>query len=217
MGLFLSLSGVVGGSAEGLASAVNQYLAGKSGRLLSAGSEPSEETAVIAASPRGASIRYPGDFMDWDEASQFLSTEMRAPVFSLHIHDGDLWMFRLFVAGCEVTHFNPLPDYWGEVDARELANWQGDANEIVRHVPDVSASDIERYLVRWNAADEGDGKAYPDDEFPTGSDWQMTDFMRRIGLPYPDDDKHRQTFRIVAGREAIGNATPPARKWWKFW
>jgi hypothetical protein len=32
-----------------------------------------------------------------------------------------------------------------------------------------------------------EGKAYPADEFEYGSDWQMADFMRAVGLEYPID------------------------------
>ena len=28
-------------------------------------------------------------------------------------------------------------------------------------------------------------KAYPDDEYPYGECWQLTDFLRKLGTPYP--------------------------------
>jgi hypothetical protein len=46
--------------------------------------------------------------------------------------------------------------------------------------------DISCYLTRWDLEDPHDRKAYPDDEFPMGLDWQVVDFMRKLGLIYPD-------------------------------
>lgn len=55
----------------------------------------------------------------------------------------------------------------------------------------------------WDAVATGDDKAYPDDEFPMGSDWQMCDFTRALGLPYPLDDAGNilgQAFRLTHAR-----------------
>jgi len=52
--------------------------------------------------------------LEWDESSAFLSRELQAPVFSFHIHDGDLWMYILHVNGLAVDQFNPVPDYWDD-------------------------------------------------------------------------------------------------------
>jgi hypothetical protein len=47
---------------------------------------------------------------------------------------------------------------------------------------------IGNYLFDWDLDDEDPDKAYPDDEFPFNDCWQVTDFMRRLGLIYPVDD-----------------------------
>lgn len=142
---------------------------------------------VLATGRSGETIFYPADFMDWEPAAAFLSTQLRKPVFSFHIHDGDFWMFHLYVAGALVTAFNPLPEYWGELPEAELKFMRGDAAALVPHVPGLKVADIERYLRDWDEA-EDTGKAYPDDEFEYGTDWQLVDFMRRLGFVYPLDD-----------------------------
>jgi hypothetical protein len=48
---------------------------------------------------------------------------------------------------------------------------------------------IRNYFVEWTKEiEENQQKAYPDDRFPYGADWQMTDFMKRIGLKFPVGD-----------------------------
>lgn len=54
--------------------------------------------------------------------------------------------------------------------------------EIIAKYFDVEAASIEKYLVHWSE-DMMDKKAYEDDEFGY-EDWQMVDFMRKLGYPY---------------------------------
>jgi len=42
--------------------------------------------------------------------------------------------------------------------------------------------------VRWDLDEPEPLKAYPDDEFSAGEDWQLVDFMRKLGLVYPVSD-----------------------------
>ena len=45
----------------------------------------------------------------------------------------------------------------------------------------------------------GPSKAYADDEFNFGDDWQLLDFMRRLSLPFPlapDGQPVGETFRF---------------------
>jgi hypothetical protein len=36
---------------------------------------------------------------------------------------------------------------------------------------------------------ESQEKAYPEDEFKNGCDWQMCDFIKKLGLIYPMDNE----------------------------
>jgi hypothetical protein len=185
---------------------------------------------VVEEGGGNTTIFYPYDYLEWDKSSQFISRELQAPVFSFHIHDGDLWMYMLYVNGEIVDQFNPIPDYWDEnIDDAEMESWKGDARKIAKYVNAVSPKDIDKYLVRWDLDDEESEKAYPDDEFAQ-EDWQLLDFMGKLGLPYPLDDDGMpkgDTFKLwtkefplkqqpsTATTQVESNAN--RRPWWKFW
>jgi hypothetical protein len=190
MGIFLSMSGVINKEAQEVEISLRNFANSVEGGL--AGEEVEEDhpnLAVISGHALHTSIIYPNDFVEWDDASAFLSKELQTSVFSFHIHDEDLWMFQLFHKGELVTRFNPVPDYWQDViSEQELQSWKGDAAALAGYVPDLAARDIEKYFVRWDALGEED-KAYPEDEFEYGDCWQMVDFMEKIGLDYPIDEE----------------------------
>ena len=193
MGLFLSMSGVVGATHAQVRSALERYVTLNKGELVE---EPlttqDGNCLVISKGVTGVTVLYPGEFYEWDEPSSFLSKETGKPVFSFHIHDGDLWMYVLFENGVVVDQFNPIPDYWQEVDAKERQRWRGNAVEVAKRVPNVSEESIRKYLIPWNddiLECEERKKACPDDVFFYGDDWQLVDFMKRLGLTYPLDEK----------------------------
>jgi hypothetical protein len=193
MGLFLSMSGVVGVSQEPVVDAVRTYAEENDGTLEEAELTIDDDGClVISEGTGGVTVLYPGDFFDWDAAAQYLSKRLRQPVFSFHIHDGDLWMYLLYQNGEVVDQFNPVPDYWQELAENERQSWKGNAIAVARQVPGLAPEQIARYLVQW-----GDDvfetverkKAYPTDQFHYGDDWQLVDFMSKLGLDYPVDDR----------------------------
>ncbi|MGC4006311.1 MAG: hypothetical protein QM811_25600 [Pirellulales bacterium] len=187
MGLFLAMSSVVGAKPAEVAECVAAYAAARNGVFELAAHEPPErEAAFMLASDGGVTLLYPADFTAWDDVSAYLSHALRKPVFSWHIHDGDLWMFVLFVDGAEAIQFNPIPDYWEELTPLARAAWLPSAADVARHVPGVRAERIAPYLVEWPP--EGlPGKAQPEDEFAY-VDWQVVDFLRELGFRYPGVD-----------------------------
>jgi hypothetical protein len=199
MGLFLALSGIIGQTQESTIAALKKYAAKDGGEL-----EPAEydadnnELCVIAEENGNTTVFFLDGYFGMDQASKFLSEELSAPVFALHIHDGDFWIYTLYHDGRIVDQFNPIPDYWDDdISEEELADWQGDAATIVKYVPAVQIKDINRYLVRWDLEVLRPPKAYHTDEFAQ-EDWQLLDFMRRLGLPYPvaNDLPNGQVFRL---------------------
>ncbi len=228
MGLFLALSGIGGSSADEVKRCM-QSMAVETGRTFEpAGTDVDELDIMVISEAAGGrvSVLYPSGLMEWDEVSQELSKRLGKPVFSFHIHDGDFWMYRLFANGEEVDCFNPVPEYWGEVNEQERARWSGNALRVAEHWPKVEKEDVRNYLIHWELADlaGAGGKAYPDDEYRIGSDWQLCDFMRRLGLVYPIDEKGaRRGEKFVFGSSdsrQVGDAGvgDKARKpWWKFW
>lgn len=146
-------------------------------------------TLVLLEDSSKCSVLYPWGFLGWDEASQHLSAQLNVPVFSFHIHDGDLWTFVLFDKGEQVAQFNPLPEYWDDrISAEERTLWSGDADAVASHVPGLSAAAIKLYFKHWDFEDMNPGRAYPSDRFAYRDCWQLCDFMEKLGLKYPLDD-----------------------------
>lgn len=231
MGMFLALSGIIGKTEEEVAPALASYAASVGGGLLREDApERHDNFCVLGVADGNTTVLYPDHFPDWDDASTFLSKALKAPVFSLHIHDGDLWMYTLYADGKIVDRFNPVPDYWEEVSARERKMWKGNARVVAQYIPGLKPEDIGRYLTTWDLDAEGE-KAYPDDAYGT-EDWQLLDFMRRLKLPYPLTDEGRAKGTVyklwtselplnnqagkqpMAAQSSTGNRQKP---WWKFW
>ncbi|HEY8669148.1 MAG TPA: hypothetical protein VIL86_21035 [Tepidisphaeraceae bacterium] len=185
MGLFLAMSSVVGAKPPEVEACVAKYVASRGGTFERASSGLSEDQeARLLESQGGVTLVYPDRFIEWDELSAKLSADLKKPTFSFHIHDGDLWMFVLFVNGEEAVKFNPIPDYWEELKADERAKWLPTPDQVARHVPGVRSERLASYLVEW-PEDGLPGKARPEDQFEF-IDWQVVDFMRELGFRYPD-------------------------------
>jgi hypothetical protein len=235
MGTFLSLSGIIGKSKNEVHTSLTNYT-----KAVSGGIEKSELTTdddnccVIDERNGNVSILYPDGYIEWDDSSKFISKELNAPVFSFHIHDGDLWMYILYFNGEIIDQFNPIPDYWEEeISKEEIESWKGNASTISKYIPSLKTSEVEKYLIRWDLESEEQEKAYPDDEF-TNEDWQLVDFMKKVGISYPLDDDgnpNGETFKLwtkqlnlkPAKQKKNNNSTSinktekSIKPWWKFW
>ena len=205
MGLFLAASGIVGAESEAVERSIGSFASSHGGSFEPrSGTTDKPGIAVITQGGPNTTVLYPNGFMGWDELSQHLSKELQVAVFSFHIHDGDLWMFILFDKGNRVAQFNPIPEYWGELDPGEKVSWAGDVQAVCQHVPGLAPDLIKNYFTEWTEEVVGAGrKAYPDDEYGIGTDWQLTDFMRKVGLEYPiakDGSPHGRTFYLKVRR-----------------
>lgn len=196
------MSGIVGAKKEAIKSALRSFANARKGsfdRALRSTEEPN--TLVLLQDGSRCSVLYPWGFLEWDEASRYLSSQLSAPVFSFHIHDEDLWMFVLFDKGEHVAQFNPLPEYWDDsISDEERASWSGDAATIASHVPGVTVDAIRPYLRHWDLDEEDPGKALPDDQFHFHDCWQMCDFLNRVGFAYPLDETGKasgETYEFV--------------------
>jgi hypothetical protein len=208
MGLFLSMSGVVAGNEDDVLNALRAYAEDREGLLEEAALTVEDKGClVISEGVGGTTILYPVDFFDWDSAADYLSQRLGKPVFSFHVHDGDLWMYALYENGRVVDQFNPLPDYWQELGEQERCAWQGNAFEVAKRVPGLKLNQISNYLIQWGGEILESGqrkKAYPTDQFYYGSEWQLVDFMGKLGLGYPIDDRgaaHGATYRFQCETE----------------
>jgi hypothetical protein len=234
MGTFLSMSSVIGKSKDEVIHSLTKYAQSVEGGMEKASLSPDNENCCVIAEANGnTTILHPDDFLEWDRSSEFISRDLSAAVFSFHIHDGDLWMYTLFANGETVDQFNPIPDYWEEDPGEdELRKWRGSAATVQQYISSVKLADIEKYLVRWDPEAEEGKKAYPDDEFEQ-EDWQLLDFMKKLGLPYPlnedgtpkgeiyrlwTQDLPLQPYNALSSKEMqISGGRPSEKPWWKFW
>jgi hypothetical protein len=193
MGEFMALSGVSKASRRDVLQALEEFALAKNGKLAPApGGQPFDHLIVAGEDFGPITVMYPDGFIRWGEASTHLSETLGVPVLSLHVHDGDLWMYVLYRDGEEIDQFNPIPDYWSEdVSDEERSSWKGDAIVVAEVWDDVDAGAIEKYLVTWDLDDDEPGKAYETDQHPIGDCWQIVDFMSKLGLTYPVDDQGR--------------------------
>jgi hypothetical protein len=131
----------------------------------------------------GVSILINEECIGYDDLAEAISSDYGKVVMLLYIYDGDFWAYALFDNGELVDKFNPQPDYFEEVSEEVIEASKGNADVIAKYFH-VERADIEKYLVRWKD-DLGDMEdtAYDDDEFGYG-EWQMADFMRKLGYPY---------------------------------
>lgn len=242
MGLFLAMSCVLSPNNLDIRQALKSFTDARGGRFeMRSGTTEDDGIGVIRSNATTTSVFYPAGFGDWDEYSAHLSNALSTPVFSFHIHDGDFWMFVAFRDGQEVARFNPLPEYWESLDAKEVDRWRGDADAVAALVPGLNAAAIKNYFVQWTEDVISTGqKAHPDDEYRIGDEWQMIDFMRRLGFDYPiaaSDESAGETFYLTEkrrGRQAgpapeLPTNSPEApssrrftlhaqkKPWWKFW
>lgn len=233
MGMFLAMSSVIGKSEKEVVRSLSKYVAQTAGGLAPESLSPDDDQCCVIETAEGnTTVYYPNDYLEWDETSEFISMDLDAPVFSFHIHDGDLWMYVFFVNGEIADQFNPLPDYWNEnIGQEELAAWQGDAATICTYIPSLKQAGIENYLVRWDLDSDQTVKAYPDDEY-SQEDWQLLDFMKKLKLPYPlaeNGTPKGHTYRLYTRKipPSAKGSTPgstrsetdpqPKKPWWKIW
>lgn len=117
----------------------------------------------------------------YGDLAEAISKESGKVVLLLYIYDGDYWAYELYDNGEKIDQFDPIPDYFGEVSEEVIRMSKGNADIIAKYFS-VNKADIEKYLIFWSYG-RLNNKAYEDDEFEY-CDWQMADFMRKLGYPY---------------------------------
>lgn len=134
---------------------------------------------------RGVSVLLNDDCVGFEDLASVLSKETGRPVMMLYIYDGDFWGYFLLENGEIKDTFNPMPDYFEEIPEEEKESMKGNAALLAEYFH-VDAASVEKYLVFWteDMLEKEGQKAYEEDEFEVGEDWQMADFMRSLGYPY---------------------------------
>ena len=188
MGLFVSVSAVIGVAQADVTRALSTFVGTRHGVFQAEPRSPDDDdTMVIASASGNTTVFFPGNDLSWWETSQALSKMLKAPVFAFHIHDSDLWMYELYKNGEKIDGFNPVPDYWMEISDQERHAYRGNAQVVASCVPGVDAAEISKYFVTWDLNADAPARAYPTDEHAYGDEWQLLDFMKKLKLPYPLD------------------------------
>jgi hypothetical protein len=118
-----------------------------------------------------------------DESAAFfelVSKKTDGVTMHLYIYDSDCWGYHLFDKGCGIDKFRTVPDMFGEGDGEDyLGN-----SALVAECFGVKEDDIKNYFVPWTEEmleKEESTWAYEGDSFAYGVDWQVTDFMKKLG------------------------------------
>ena len=146
------------------------------------------KTCRYAQSYEGTQVLMEGDCLGFATLAKTLSDLSENPVMLLYIYDGDFWGYD-FYGGKEEDHFRTRPDAFGPVSPREKQRLSGNPAALSGWLPTWDTGMMRRYLVHWSDLDEEELEetAYPDDQFPYGDCWQMTDFIARLGFPWAFD------------------------------
>ena len=115
MGMFLSLSGIIGKTQNEVEQSLLNYTKLAGGGFQKENLQEVHQNFCVVREVNGnTSVLYPSGYLEWDKSSAFISKELNTTVFSFHIHDADLWMYVLYFNGEIVDQFNPIPDYWDD-------------------------------------------------------------------------------------------------------
>jgi len=108
------------------------------------------DVLLIAASEQGnVTVLYPDSYLSWHEACEHLSVTLNQPVLSLHIHDGDFWMYVLLKNGQEIDRFNSHPGLLEELPESEAKSWAGNAEVLATHWPKHHSRPDLKLSIRW--------------------------------------------------------------------
>ena len=145
------------------------------------------ENCKYAHNYEGTQVLMEGDALGFAPLARALSDASENPVMLLYIYDGDYWGYD-FYGGNEEDHFCTLPDYFGPVSQEEKQRLSGNPAALAGWFPTWDTGKLQCYLIHWsNRTDELGETACPNDRFPYGDCWQMTDFAAQLCFPWSFD------------------------------
>jgi hypothetical protein len=109
-----------------------------------------------------------------------LSKSSSHPVVVFHEYDQSAWGFTVYRTGDVIARFWNRPNVV-EVDP-ESCRVSADS---IADVFAVESRVVASYLRHFDTSEEP-GKAWDDDEYTLGDHWVRCDFMKRLGMHYPD-------------------------------
>ncbi|MHB0938108.1 MAG: hypothetical protein ACYC6A_17090 [Armatimonadota bacterium] len=107
----------------------------------------------LAPAIRGWTAVYPNDGgQDPEDAAELAERFPNLEIFYVTVHDDDLLTYTYYRDGQVVDRYNNIPDYFGPVDAAEMAAWQGHPEALLPLLPDAGQlPQLKRILAaaRW--------------------------------------------------------------------
>jgi hypothetical protein len=148
-----------------------------------------------------------------------LSRLTSAPSILFAEYDQHAWGYTLFLSGETSDRFWSMPELVDE----EPAEVRGTPSMLCATF-NVPEAEVAPYLRHLPAGLSKTSKVFADDEFELRDHWVRVDFMRRLGLRYPDPGKTPggRYVQIIESHKHVAwgheKATPAAPKpRWKFW
>jgi hypothetical protein len=121
---------------------------------------------------------------DYEGVVKEVSRALETPVFFFQIYDGDYWTYHLYDSGELVGKFSSVLDYWDT--PWDPVEWSGNLPEV-ESLLGVQDPRLPKYL-RHISGEEGKIKVDPADASDLKDPWVMRDFIKRLGLDYPEDE-----------------------------
>ena len=136
-------------------------------------------------------VFYENDDLPSDNFLKVLSKELNCPLLRLGFYDADYWYYELYSKGKLLNRFSTHPKVLKSQDPRyKTFSYKADILLLVKTWGKVKSEEIKHYLLNHEKNEDllfQTPKAYKTDEFEYGDIWQITDFMKKFGLNYPED------------------------------
>jgi len=189
-------------------------------RTASIGSVRDYQCSYLApAAAEWSSVLLHHDALIGDQLAGELSRLTSAPSIAFSEYDQTTWGYTLFVDGEALDSFWSIP----EIVEEDAAAVRGTPAALSR-VFGVPESDVAPYLQHLSPDLSETSKVFPDDEFELSDHWVRVDFMRRLGILYPDPGKTAGgRYLQIIEPHASGTTpqektvSPPKKARWKFW
>lgn len=117
-----------------------------------------------------------------------LSEKLNCTACHFSISDGDQWGYELFHKGKIVDEFFQRPEIIDGLEKKKIPSLFGKPKIFVKYWENIELSKVEKYIIPNSKLSflKRRKKAYNHDEFTYNNCWQLTDFLREIGLPYEE-------------------------------
>lgn len=199
MGTFISMSGIINKSQEEVLQALSSYFKYQHKKLkLTALNTEIYKLFLLYENENNSIILYPKNFSEYNEIALYLADVFSSPIINFNIYNDNLWTYEVYFNGQIIDYFNPIAQ---RTDNKSDKVYVGNPKIVCNFCHKVELNDIKEYYRLWtNELIINKQKAYSDDEFAYGENWQVVDFMRKLNLKYPITDEEEtigSAFKLI--------------------